>query len=269
MDEWLKTVLLGVVEGATEFLPISSTGHLLIVSRLVNFQENLGGTFEIFIQFGAVLAVVGYYAADLLAQARALAREPRARHFWLAVLIAFLPAAIVGLLLRDFMRNVLFASPTVIAWSFIIGGLIILVVELVPRPAPVSKEATDVSWAQAIAVGCAQAVSLIPGVSRSGASIVGGLLAGMDRPTATTFSFYLAIPTLGAATLYDLARSLRDLNSGDLAFLLVGTLVAGVVAWFSIGWLPRYIAHHTFVPFGVYRVLAGLVVLGLVAAHVI
>jgi undecaprenyl-diphosphatase len=266
MDEWLKTVLLGIVEGATEFLPISSTGHLLIVSRLVNFQENLGGTFEIFIQFGAVLAVIGYYAADLLAQARALPREPRTRHFWLAILIAFLPAAVVGLLLRDFMRNVLFASPSVIAWSFIIGGLIILVVELVPRQPPVSKEPTDVSWAQAIAVGCAQAVSLIPGVSRSGASIVGGLLVGMDRPTATAFSFYLAIPTLGAATLYDLARSLRSLSRGDLGFLLVGTVVSGVVAWIAIRWLLRYVAHHTLVPFGVYRVLAGAVILALIAA---
>jgi undecaprenyl-diphosphatase len=266
LDEWLKTVLLGIVEGATEFLPISSTGHLLIASRLVNFQENLGGTFEIFIQFGAVLAVIGFYAGDLLAQARALAHEPRARHFWLAVFIAFLPAAVVGLLLRDFMRNVLFASPTVIAWSFIIGGLVILLVELVPRPAPVSKEATEVSWAQAIAVGCAQAVSLIPGVSRSGASIVGGLLVGMDRPTATTFSFYLAIPTLGAATLYDLARSLRGLNRGDLTFLLVGTVVSGVVAWIAIRWLLRYVAHHTLVPFGVYRILAGAALLALIAA---
>ena len=266
MDEWLKTVLLGVVEGATEFLPISSTGHLLIASRLVDFRENLGGTFEIFIQFGAVLAVLGFYAGDLLAQARSLPREPRVRHFWLAIAIAFLPAAVVGLLLRDFMRTVLFASPTVIAWSFILGGLVILLVELLPRRPPVSKEATEVSWAQAIAVGCAQAVSLIPGVSRSGASIVGGLLVGLDRPAATSFSFYLAIPTLGAATLYDLLRSLRELNRSDTAFLLVGTVVAGVIAWLSIGWLLRYIAHHTFVPFGVYRILAGAALLALVAA---
>src|SRR5919202_5985450 len=266
MDEWLKTVLLGRVEVATEFLQSSSTGHLLIVSRLVNFQENLGGTFEIFIQFGAVLAVIGFYAADLLAQARALPREPRARHFWLAIGIAFLPAALLGLLLRDFIRSALFTSPAVIAWSFIIGGLIILVVELVPRPNPVVKEATEVSWSQAIAVGCAQALSLIPGVSRSGASIVGGLLAGMDRPTATTFSFYLAIPTLGAATLYDLARSVRGLSTADLAFLLVGTVVSGVVAWIAIRWLLRYVAHHTLLPFGVYRILAGGALLALIAA---
>src|SRR5919204_4887354 len=170
MDEWFKTIFLGIVEGATEFLPISSTGHLLIASRLVQFREDLGGTFEIFIQFGAVLAVIGFYAADLLAQARSLTREPRSRHFWMAIGIAFLPAAVLGLLLRDFIRSVLFTSPAVIAWSFILGGIVILVVELAPRPAPVSKDATLVSWQQAVGVGFAQALSLIPGVSRSGAS---------------------------------------------------------------------------------------------------
>jgi undecaprenyl-diphosphatase len=266
MDEWLKTIFLGLVEGATEFLPISSTGHLLIASRLVDFRENLGGTFEIFIQFGAVLAVIGFYLGDLLAQARALVREPRARHFWLAIAIAFLPAAVLGLLLRDFIRSALFTSPAVIAWSFILGGIVLIAVELAPRPAAATKEATEVSWPQAIAVGLAQALSLIPGVSRSGASIVGGLLAGMDRPTATTFSFYLAIPTLGAATLYDLARSVRGLSTADLAFLLVGTVVSGVVAWIAIRWLLRYVAHHTLLPFGVYRILAGGALLALIAA---
>src|SRR5436309_16075197 len=115
MEEWLKTVLLGVIEGATEFLPISSTGHLLVASRLLDFREDLGGTFEFFIQFGAVLAVIGFYAGDLLAQARALPREPRVRHFWLSILIAFLPAAVLGLVLRDFIRSALFTSPSVIA----------------------------------------------------------------------------------------------------------------------------------------------------------
>src|SRR5919199_3276776 len=153
MDEWLKTIFLGLVEGATEFLPISSTGHLLIASRLVDFRENLGGTFEIFIQFGAVLAVIGFYLGDLLAQARALVREPRARHFWVAVAIAFLPAAVLGLLLRDFIRAALFTSPAVIAWSFILGGIVLIAVELAPRPAAATKEATEVSWPQAIAVG--------------------------------------------------------------------------------------------------------------------
>jgi undecaprenyl-diphosphatase len=126
-----------------------------------------------------------------------------------------------------------------------------------------------IGWRQALVVGLTQMLALVPGVSRSGATIAGGLLAGLDRPAATAFSFYLAIPTLGAATLYELARSLRELNRSDLAFLLVGALVAGVVAWLSIAWLLRYVAHHTFVPFGIYRVLAGVVVLALAAAHLL
>jgi undecaprenyl-diphosphatase len=268
MDEWLKTVLLGIVEGVTEFLPISSTGHLLIVSHLMRFSESMGGTFEVFIQFGAVLAVIGFYAGDLLGQVRSVRSDPHTRHFWIAVLLAFLPAAVVGLVLRDFIKNTLFGSPAIIAWALILGGLVLIAVDFLPRR-PITNQATRVTWRQAIIIGLAQVVALVPGVSRSGASIVGGLLAGLDRPTATSFSFYLAIPTLGAATLYDLFRSLRNLNSSDAAFLLVGTVVAGVVAWLSIGWLLRYVAHHTFLPFGVYRVLAGLIVLALVAAGVI
>ena len=265
MDEWLKTVALGAVEGVTEFLPISSTGHLLVASRLLSFSESLGGTFEVFIQFGAVLAVLAFYAADLLRQAQGVARDPRVRHFWLSVAIAFLPAAVLGLLLRDFIKGALFTSPAVIAWSFIIGGLVLIGVELLPRPTPVTNETLEVSWPQAIAVGFAQVLALVPGVSRSGASIVGGLLVGLDRPAATAFSFYLAIPTLGAATVYELARSLSSLRSNDLLFLVVGTAVAAIVAGTAIRWLLRYVAHHTFVPFGVYRVLAGATLLALLA----
>src|SRR5919201_6460217 len=129
MDEWLKTVLLGIVEGATEFLPISSTGHLLIASRLVDFRESLGGTFDIFIQFGAVLAVLGFYAGDLLAQARELPRDPITRRFWLAIALAFLPAAVAGVLLRDFIKTRLFTSVAVIAWAMILGGVVLIAVE--------------------------------------------------------------------------------------------------------------------------------------------
>jgi undecaprenyl-diphosphatase len=268
VEEWLKAVALGIVEGVTEFLPISSTGHLLVVSQLIHFSESMGGTFEVFIQFGAVLAVLGFYAGDLLGQARALPRDPLTRRFWLAIALAFLPAAVLGLVLRDFIKSQLFTSPAVIAWSFIIGGAVLIGVEYLPRKA-VTHAATAVSWKQAVAIGCAQVAALVPGVSRSGATIVGGLLAGLDRPAATSFSFYLAIPTLGAATLYDLARSFRTLNSGDFAFLLVGTIVAGLVAWLSIGWLLRYVGNHTFVPFGIYRILAGLVVLALMYLHLL
>jgi undecaprenyl-diphosphatase len=269
MDEWIKAAFLGVVEGLTEFLPISSTGHLLIVSRLIHFSESLGGTFEVFIQFGAVLAVLAFYSGDLIAQARALPTEPRIRHFWLMIVVAFLPAAVAGLLLRDWIKTVLFTSPLVIAWALIVGGIVLIVVELLPRKPPSTKEVTTLTWRQALAIGLAQVVSLVPGVSRSGASIIGALLVGLDRPSATAFSFYLAIPTLGAATLYDLARSMSTLKTSDVGYLLLGTVVAGVVAGASIRWLLGYVAHHTFVVFGVYRVIAGALLLVLLVTNTV
>jgi undecaprenyl-diphosphatase len=268
VEEWLKTIFLGIVEGVTEFLPISSTAHLLVVSDVIRFSESMGGTFEIFIQFGAVLAVLGFYASDLLRQARELSHSPQARHFWLAILVAFLPAAVAGLLLRDFIKSQLFTSPTVIGIALIVGGIVLIAVERLPHPEKLER-VERVTLRQALIVGVAQVAALVPGVSRSGASMVGGLLAGLDRPAATNFAFYLAIPTLGAATLYDLIRSVRNLNSSDLLFLLVGTVISGVVAWLSIGWLLRYVAHNTFVAFGIYRIIAGAAVLLLVALHII
>ncbi len=265
-DTLLSAVVMGVVEGLTEFLPISSTGHLLIASNLLRFQESMGGTFEIFIQFGAVLAVLGYYARDLLAQARAVPTDPAVRRFWACIVVAFLPAAVLGLLLRNWIKSVLFASPAVIAWSLILGGVVLILVERLPRRRAVAKTPTAITFRQALAIGLAQATALVPGVSRSGASMVGGLLTGLDRPTATTFSFYLAIPTLGAATVVDLLGSLRQLNADNLPLLLIGTVVSAVVAGASIRWLLGYVAHHTFVPFGVYRIAVGLLLLAMVTA---
>ncbi len=263
---WWEVVILGIVEGLTEFLPISSTAHLLITADLLRFPNSIGGTFEIFIQLGAILAVVLYYARDLAAQARALPTSPQVRRFWLGIVIAFIPAAIVGLALRKWIKTVLFASPLIIAVSLIVGGIILIVVELLLRRPATTSDVEQISFRQALGIGVAQIFALVPGVSRSGASIVGGMLAGLDRPTATAFSFYLAIPTLGAATVVDLLGSLAQVSAGDLARLAVGTLVAFVVAWLSIGWLLRYVAHHSFVAFGIYRIVAGLVVLALLAA---
>jgi undecaprenyl-diphosphatase len=267
MDEWLKAAFLGVVEGVTEFLPISSTGHLLIASRLIHFQESLGGTFEVFIQFGAVLAVLGFYAGDLIAQASSLSREPRTRYFWLMIVVAFLPAAVAGLLLRDWIKGVLFTSPMVVAWAFIVGGIVLVGVELLPHRPARTHELMAVTWRQAVTIGLAQVFALVPGVSRSGASIVGALLVGLDRPSATAFSFYLAIPTLGAATLYELARSVSTLKQSDIGYLLLGTVATGVVAGLSIRWLLRYVAHHTFVVFGAYRIAAGALLVVLFATN--
>lgn len=268
--DWWQVVVLGVVQGLTEFLPISSTGHLLITSDLLGFQGSIGGTFEIFIQFGTVLAVVGFYLRDLLAQARAFVggapeEEVRAaRRLWLGVAVAFVPAAVVGLTLHDWIKAVLFESPQVIAASLIIGGIIFIVIERLPRrDAPVTDLA-QVSWRQALGIGVAQVFALIPGVSRSGASIVGGLLAKLDRRTATAFSFYLAIPTLGAATVVDLLGSIDLITADDIGRLLLGTVVSMIVGWLSIGWLLRYVANHSFVAFGFYRIVVGALILGLV-----
>lgn len=274
LSVWIKDPLwqaavLGVVEGLTEFLPISSTGHLLIASRLLGFENSIGGTFEIFIQLGAVLAVVGYFARDLLAQARAVTSDANTRRFWIGIVVAFLPAAIIGLLLRDWIKQVLFESPTVIAGSLIIGGIVFLVIERLPARQVSVRDVQQISPGQALGIGLAQVLALVPGVSRSGASIVGGMFAGLDRRTATAFSFYLAIPTLGGATVVDLLGSLGELGPGDVGRLLVGTVVAMIVAWFSIGWLLRYVANHSFVAFGIYRILAGALILVLVAMGVL
>lgn len=265
MLDWLKVVLLGLIEGVTEFLPISSTGHLLIAAELLRFRQSVSGTFEIFIQFGAVLAVLGYYARDLIAQARAFPTDATTRRFWGAIVVAFLPAAVVGLLLHSWIKRVLFASPSVIAWSLIVGGLALLAADRLPQRPVTTEAATGVSLRQALGIGVAQVLALIPGVSRSGASIVGGLLAGLDRRTATSFSFYLALPTLGAATLVELAGSIRQLTARELGQLALGMVVALAVAWITIGWLLRYVANHSFLLFSLYRIAAGAVILALVA----
>lgn len=266
---WVSVVILGIVEGVTEFLPISSTAHLLITADLLGFTESIGGTFEIFIQLGAILAVVAFYARDLFGQVKTVRTDPNVRRLWLGIVAAFMPAAIVGLLLRDWIKTVLFESPSLIAWSLIVGGIVLIAVERGPKRTVNTQSLQQITLPQAIAIGCAQVLALFPGVSRSGASMVGGMLGGLDRKTATAFSFYLAIPTLGAATIVDLLGSLDLITGADIARLAVGALVAMGVAWWCIAWLLRYVSNHSFVAFGVYRIVAGGVILVLVAAGVI
>ena len=259
LAELWRVIVLGIVEGITEFLPISSTGHLIVFADFLKFEGSVGGTFEIFIQLGAVLAVVWYYRRDLWRQARAVPSDRTVRRFWLNILIAFLPAAVVGLVLHDWIKAHLFQS-TVVALAMIVGGVILLLVDR--REHSVSTVSLyDVSPKQALGVGLAQILALIPGASRSASSIIGGLLSGLDRPTATAFSFYLAIPTLGLATLFELIKSLDQITAGDVLNLALGTAVSFVVSLVVIGWLLRYIAHHNFKPFAVYRIVAGLLVL--------
>jgi undecaprenyl-diphosphatase len=266
--EWIKVVILGIVEGITEFLPVSSTGHLLVVSAFLEFEGSLGGTFEIFIQVGAVVAVIGFYHRDLLLQMRTVRTDPNVQRLWLGVVIASIPAAVLGLLLRGRIKEIIFpqdTAPMVVAIALILGGIVFLIVER-RRQRSVPEEAetdavTTITLKQAVIVGIVQTLALIPGTSRSGASIVGGMLAGMNRKVATTFSFYLAIPVLGGATIVDLLLSLDEVGAGDLFYLLLGAVISGIVAWISIGWLLRYVSSNTFIPFGYYRILAGSVIL--------
>ena len=212
--------------------------------------------------------MIGFYAHDLLNQARALPTSATMRRFWLSVLIAFLPAAVIGLLLRDWIKTVLFESPIIIVFALILGGIVLMVIERVS----LYVRTTDVEYVsvgQALGIGVTQMVSLVPGTSRSASSIVGGVLGGLNRPAATAFSFYLAIPTLGAATVVDLLGSLEQISAADIPRLFVGTLVAFITAWLSIGWLLRDIARRSWTAFGIYRIAAGILVVLLVALGVV
>lgn len=267
LAEWVKVVILGIVEGITEFLPISSTGHLIVAADLLNFGGGaVDGTFEIFIQLGAVIAVIGYYWRDLMTQVRGVRTETGVQRLWLGIVIAAIPAAIFGFLLRDWITEVLF-SPTVVAVSLIVGGVLFIIIER--RPQRPAEEQTDnlyeITPRQAIVVGLMQTLALIPGVSRSGASIFGGLFAGMSRKMATAFSFYLSIPVLGGATILSLLLDLSEITGNDLFNFILGAVVSGIVAWFAIDWLLKYVSSNNFIAFGWYRIVAGAVILLLVA----
>ncbi|MGB1286111.1 MAG: undecaprenyl-diphosphate phosphatase [Aggregatilineales bacterium] len=284
MDEVIKVILLGIVEGITEFLPISSTGHLIVAAEFVQLQDSLTGIFEIFIQIGAVIAVLFYYRSDIMYQVQAAFTKHKSteevRQFWLAIVVAFIPAAILGFLLGDMIEELLF-NPTVVALALIVGGVAFIVIERyqitqhqdmtmdADTPESDDEQTPNVSLKQALIIGFAQTLALVPGTSRSGMSIIGGMLAGLDRQVATQFSFYLAIPTLGGATVYTLVRNLDRINGSDMLMLVLGAIVSGIVAWVSIAWLLRYISKNTFIPFGYYRIILGIIILSFVAAGIL
>lgn len=275
MLDLIKVIILGIVEGITEFLPISSTGHLIVATALLKpgFSESLSKTFEIVIQIGAIIAVVVFYRMDIWRQIKTVPTDRRVQHFWLTIVVAFLPAGVVGFLLRDFISEYLQDRPIIVAISLLVGGVAIIVTERYFSSRNREQTGTgslyDITYGQALFIGVIQIISMIPGVSRAAASILGGMLCGLKRETATAFSFYLAIPTLGGATVLKLASNLKNLNSGDLLFLAVGTIVSGIVAWFAIAFLLRFISRNSFTGFGFYRIAAGLVILLLLAAAVL
>jgi undecaprenyl-diphosphatase len=255
----LKALILGIVEGATEFLPISSTGHLIIGSELINYPEPARATFEIFIQLGAILAVFWHYREPLLDLGRRAPKDPKARAFVLKVLLAFLPAAFVGFLFHDWIEEHLFSVRSV-AWALVAGGIVILLIER-RQHTPTVQTVEEMTWRDALWVGIAQVTALYPGVSRAAATIMGGMVAGLGRPAATQFSFYLALPTISAASVFSILKSLSDLTTNDIAPLTVGFVAAFVSALVVIRRFIRYVQTHDFRVFGYYRIVFGLLLL--------
>ena len=259
----IKAAIMGIVEGLTEFLPISSTGHLILAGALLGFDDDKAKVFDIAIQTGAIFAVILVYWQKIRDTVVALPTEKQAQQFALNVLIAFIPAVVLGLLFGKAIKENLF-TPVVVASTFIIGGFIILWAEKrqAKNPAVARIHAVeDMSMMDALKVGLVQCFAMIPGTSRSGATIIGGMLLGLSRKAATDFSFYLAIPTLIGAGAYSLYKERGLLSVADIPMFAVGLLFAFISAWLCIRWLLKYIASHSFVPFAWYRIAFGIVVL--------
>ena len=254
-----KAAVLGLVEGATEFVPVSSTGHLILVSNWLHLVDERTKTFDIFIQLGAILAVVWLYRRRLSQVAFSAARDPASRAFLLNLGIAFLPAAVIGFLAHDWIKAHLF-DPTVVSVALMVGGALILLIE---RWAPPSRvhDVNQVPSGTALGIGFAQVLSLVPGTSRSGATIMGGYALGLSRVAATEFSFFLAIPVMLAATSYDLLKSWSTLSAADIPMFAVGFVVSFLSALVVVRALLRYVSKHTFAAFAWYRIALGALLL--------
>ncbi len=259
--DWLllfKAFIMGIVEGLTEFLPISSTGHLIVVGDLIGF-ENTGKVFEIAIQLGAILAIVFEYRRRFIDVSTGMFTEPKAQKFILNLFVAFLPAAIIGLLFIKTIKLYLF-NPLTVAVMLIVGGLIILWAERRMHQVRV-HDVDDISWRDALKIGCFQVVSMIPGTSRSGSTIIGGLFIGLDRKVAAEFSFFLAVPTMFAATFYDLYKHRDVLNAADLPMFAVGFVTAFITALIAVRTLVKFVAKHSYEVFAWYRIAFGGLIL--------
>ena len=246
----LHSIIFGIVEGITEFLPISSTAHLILTARVLHLEQSeFQKTFEIVIQLGAILSVVVLYWKSLVIDRVVLLR----------VLAAFIPTAIIGLLLHKVVRNILFESEQTILWALFIGGIVLILFEMLHSESPrATAEMKQITLRQAAIIGCFQALAIIPGVSRSAATIIGGMLFGVSRQTIVTFSFLLAIPTMLAASALDLLKTGTHYSGNEYGMLAVGFVVSFLVALVVIRWFLQYIKNHTFIPFGIYRVLVAL-----------
>ena len=257
MDTTLTAALLGLLEGLTEFLPVSSTGHLLLAAHFLGF-ESAGKTFEVVIQLGAILALFSVYAAlvvRLLLRAR---HEDAARRAIVSILLAFLPAVVVGVLAHGFVKSVLFETPMLIAVMLILGGLVLLVIDRIAPP-PVHHDALALPFRKSLAIGLCQTLAMVPGVSRSGATIVGALLMGVEKRAAAEFSFLLSLPTMGSAVAYDLFKNRDVLDFGAIWEIAVGFAVAFLTAVVVVRFVLNFIGRHGYAPFGWWRIIVGSV----------
>lgn len=255
----LHAIILGIVEGLTELLPVSSTAHLLITSSLLGIQQTeITKTFLIAVQLGAIIAVFLYYIRRIFSS----------RTLWKKVLTAFIPTAVIGLLLYGFVKDILFENFTVIGWALVIGGVVMIIIEEYARKSnkKINESFVEISYKQSFLLGCVQSLALIPGVSRSGATIIGGLMMNIPRKAIVEFSFLLAVPVIGAAVFLDaLKTDVLMLPTSTLWIFVVGMVVAGLVTWAVIVWFTRFIQRHTFIAFGWYRIVLGALVLIFVA----
>jgi undecaprenyl-diphosphatase len=265
MDEstLISALVMGVVEGLTEFIPVSSTGHLILLGDLIGFQGPPGRLFEVVIQLGAILAVCVVYFQRLLNIAVSLPSSPEARRFVLAILLAFLPAAVIGVFAHGFIKSVLF-NPYVVSVALIVGGIAILMIERnLPNPRHFEVEAF--SPRLALGIGFVQTLAMIPGVSRSGATILGALMMGVERRTAAEFSFFLAIPTMLGAVVYDTYKNYATLTSDGSLVIAVGFIAAFVAGLLVVRSLVAFVGRYGFSPFGWYRIVVGVVMLAILS----
>jgi len=270
MNEILIAIILGIVEGLTEFLPVSSTGHLILAENWLNYTGEEANAFAVFIQLGAMLAVIGYFRQRIWRVLMAMLGKPvtdnppglsaeTSRRFLLGIGLAFIPAALMGLLFENIIETVLF-KPQPVALALVAGGIAILVIEKF-RPAVKTEIVESISLSQAVWIGIAQCAALIPGMSRSASTVMGGLLTGLNHAAAAEFSFFLAIPTLGAASLYKLLKVAPLLSADDAAVFAVGFFVSLIVAWVVIAVFMSFIKRHSFTVFAWYRIALGLAIL--------
>ena len=259
MDTTVTAALLGLLEGLTEFIPVSSTGHILLAGHFLGF-ESKGKTFEVVIQLGAILALTSVYAVTLGRLFLRARHEDAARRAVVSVFLAFLPAVFVGLLAHDFVKDVLFETPVLIAVMLILGGVMLLVIDRI-APAPVHDDALALPFGKSLIIGLCQCVAMIPGVSRSGATIVGALMLGVEKRAAAEFSFLLSLPTMGAAVAYDLFKNRDVLDFGAVWEIAVGFAVAFITAVLVVRWVLNYVGRNGYALFGWWRIIVGSVAL--------